>query len=1573
MSTPDPFARYRQRYEPTGPDAPQQDPFQAYSRKYGSAAAAHDSAPPPPPPPAPAPPHVDLSRIRSLAEAVGAGAGAGHPALFPLDDELPGVVVHGNGSPAHAPAAPQRTGRSWFGRIFPRAAGQQLEGVGETAVAAQDAGGAAASTAHTFGPGLRMRYLARALGQREELGIRPDAPAPLSHLAAATGAASGDVAGVPGFRNLLAAGAEYAGQDPDAIERGGRQLADAGRRIQERNPVSADVAAMHGPKKYLNGRWLLEQGGPSAIQFLAQAALARGVGGIAGQTAGTAVFAASAYPMELGQARHEVEQTFLEQGLQPDEASRRASEIGQDYALVAALLESIPGHVITEHGGRRAVARLLLGAASEGATEAAQQAAQQVMQYAGTGDHQYIDRLGEQVADAGVLGFVTGGLGNLALGERPHAAAAPPAQRRAPGEAPGVEDVPAGSAAQDAMIAVTGRDPTAVPQLPAPTPAPAAATDGNPPPAAAAGASEAIPAAAVSPEAPAPHGAPAPILEAGAEHPRRLMRIPAPVEGNLVKAPAGAGAVSVGPPRDLADLVESPAPRVIRRAGAELEAGEPAPAEAVRSDLIRSDHADERPALPPTVAEVPTASLHRDPARFQYKQDVDERGVTRELKSVRAYDPNLAGVLLAWRDPVDGRDYVVNGHHRHELAQRAAAAGQPQAERMLVRYLDAPNAESARTVGALANIAEGRGTAVDAAKLFREQGATPELLAEKGISITGAIARDGLALARLDPHIFHLVATGEMPVARGAAIGAAGLSPTEQHGLMQLLQRRGERITNAEISELARFVKGAGTESVSQETLFGDEHVDHSLALEKAQLSAWVRTRLAGERRLFGFVARGDRAAQIEGQGAGRIDTARSGDLASAAAQAEEIYTRLSSRSGPVSEALNDAARRLKQGEKLDALRQQLYARVRDAVAGEIAGATSAPVSFTGSAEGADAGGDRGAGAPGVDGEPAEVAQPDAETASLFSEDRPAYGADLFGAPPAAAPPAQTDLLGHDSGPVGISRALQEARQIVSSLDGKVARGAASRTELERYRAARALLQRGEKLGPEDLARLRSESSRPAARDPEVIDLFQESQSPELQREHAELTFGSEEQARAVAEDVEENSGRFATVRIIPEIATAAERAAAVARGIEAGAKRAWVSLQGKRIRLEGGLPSGRDLHQLLHPFRSPVSETLHVLYLDEDGTVVGHTADSSGAIDYVETGEGFAERVLATAQRLGVTKVALAHNHPSGNPGPSGLDVHVTAYHQLLLRDGGVDLVGHYVINHVRGVLIPPQANVRRADAGGVQFDWVGGIRFDFSGDQPAAPDWTDLHAPLRLTAPSDVFNLLRATSDPARIDVLYLSSRLEPVALQPHAPSAVESLHEWMPGQLRALGAADVVLSVGSMEDLKRAAAVVAAHRQELASVRDVIWAAGGESAMDLRLLEHAQDAPYLPAVRTIDAVPGGSQREGAAQGDLNPDGEHGGEAAGARLRGTAGRTSPWRTGPRRSLWLRPYPPHPRCTSPRPRSRRRRRRSRPPAGPARVAAPHHPAPHQPVARGRGAHPRRGRDPAPGDPRPRA
>ena len=94
------------------------------------------------------------------------------------------------------------------------------------------------------------------------------------------------------------------------------------------------------------------------------------------------------------------------------------------------------------------------------------------------------------------------------------------------------------------------------------------------------------------------------------------------------------------------------------------------------------------------------AELFTDPVRFQYKQGVDAVGVQKgsSLAGVQKYNTDLDDAVDVWRDPADGKTYIVNGHNRRDLAEKL---GIPS---LRVNYIVAKTAEEAKIKGALSNI-----------------------------------------------------------------------------------------------------------------------------------------------------------------------------------------------------------------------------------------------------------------------------------------------------------------------------------------------------------------------------------------------------------------------------------------------------------------------------------------------------------------------------------------------------------------------------------------------------------------------------------------------------------------------------------------------------------------------------------------------------------------------------------------------------------------------------------------------------------------------------------------------------
>lgn len=338
--------------------------------------------------------------------------------------------------------------------------------------------------------------------------------------------------------------------------------------------------------------------------------------------------------------------------------------------------------------------------------------------------------------------------------------------------------------------------------------------------------------------------------------------------------------------------------------------------EATRDPGAHTDHS------PGATVNLKTDLIHFDPQRFQYKmaQTDLKTGAVGSLAGVKHFDPELAGTVQVWKDPDDGKVYVVNGHNRLDLARKLKAG------RISARFLDAPNAEQARAKGAITNIAEGRGTAIDAAKFFRDTGHTRETLEGRGVPLREKIATDGLALTSLEKGLFNRVIDGSIPQERAVIIGGSGLPHEQQKALVDLVDKlpRNREVNNATLRELTDTVKAAGSKATTTKSLFGDEVDDQSLAIHRASLQATIKQRLGREKRLFGTVAK-SKAAEDLARAGNQINTAESGKISQDAAIALGGFDLLKNLSGPVSKTLNQASERIHAGENPRKVTDETY------------------------------------------------------------------------------------------------------------------------------------------------------------------------------------------------------------------------------------------------------------------------------------------------------------------------------------------------------------------------------------------------------------------------------------------------------------------------------------------------------------------------------------------------------------------------------------------------------------------------------------------------------------------------
>ena len=339
----------------------------------------------------------------------------------------------------------------------------------------------------------------------------------------------------------------------------------------------------------------------------------------------------------------------------------------------------------------------------------------------------------------------------------------------------------------------------------------------------------------------------------------------------------------------------------------------------------RSELAEARAS---TVKDIDPAHIEKDTPRFQYKIDADKKtGSVGSLAGQTKWKPGRSGAMQVWKDPVDGKTYVVNGHNRLELAQRLGV------KRVSVRYIDAPTAKDAMAEGALTNISEGRGTSTDAARFLRETGHSKEVFERENLPMKEKVASEGLGLAGLEPGLWKKHLGGELSSARGAVIGGSGLSHAEQENLGKMLSTKG--VEKASDKTLARFIedsRSAPTIKQTTRSLFGDTTEDVNLGLHKAGLSTHIEEALNRDKRLFGTVAKSQNVQELARAG-NVINAEESGKLSDAARENLAVYRTVRKSSGPVAQLENEGALRIHNGENKANVHADILKRLPAAVA----------------------------------------------------------------------------------------------------------------------------------------------------------------------------------------------------------------------------------------------------------------------------------------------------------------------------------------------------------------------------------------------------------------------------------------------------------------------------------------------------------------------------------------------------------------------------------------------------------------------------------------------------------------
>ena len=330
------------------------------------------------------------------------------------------------------------------------------------------------------------------------------------------------------------------------------------------------------------------------------------------------------------------------------------------------------------------------------------------------------------------------------------------------------------------------------------------------------------------------------------------------------------------------------------------------------NDLVKINDVPESQVIPPkTIYESDNLNnevfkfdpdqLKVDAKTFQFKGGGDEVGVTDALRGVKKWDAIKSGQIVVY-EYADGRQFIADGHQRLGLAKRLKAEGQEvNLYGMKLREADGHTPAMARVTAAMKNIAEGTGTAVDAAKVLRvEPGKLSELPPRSNL------VKQARAIVNLSDELFGMVINDVVPAKFAAAVGR--LIPENaalQEAAMQVLARNMPD-NEFQADAIVRQVIEAGYETKTTANLFGDEIVSQSYYVERAKLLDLAQKGLRKDKNAFQNLV--DNAERLEAEGNQLVKEANV-ERATRDGQAITLITTLANRKGQLSEALNEAAR----------------------------------------------------------------------------------------------------------------------------------------------------------------------------------------------------------------------------------------------------------------------------------------------------------------------------------------------------------------------------------------------------------------------------------------------------------------------------------------------------------------------------------------------------------------------------------------------------------------------------------------------------------------------------------------
>jgi hypothetical protein len=314
-----------------------------------------------------------------------------------------------------------------------------------------------------------------------------------------------------------------------------------------------------------------------------------------------------------------------------------------------------------------------------------------------------------------------------------------------------------------------------------------------------------------------------------------------------------------------------------------------------------------------------------DAKTFQFKAGGDEFGVGERLQGA-VWDDSKSGRISVY-EYADGSRFIIDGHQRLGLAKRSLSQNPNQKIILygdLIKEVDGVSVDQARVRAAMKNIAEGSGTAIDAAKVLRVE---PSRLSE--LPPKSDLVRQAQDMMDMPEAAFMAIINRVIPENYGAIVGRVLKDmPELQEAAIAILAKAGPaNVFQAEA--IVRQVRSAGGEEIKQIDLFGETAFVESFYNERSKVLDETYKQLRKDKAAFENLTRNADRLEAEGNQLAREANEK---RATTDAQTISLLQAVANRKGALSDALTNAAKSARSTGNYAAASREFLTDVRRAI-----------------------------------------------------------------------------------------------------------------------------------------------------------------------------------------------------------------------------------------------------------------------------------------------------------------------------------------------------------------------------------------------------------------------------------------------------------------------------------------------------------------------------------------------------------------------------------------------------------------------------------------------------------------